>query len=180
MSREKLELCYPPVFASLTLAENSCISRDRLARSPPPTVTSVPAPQPVFSAFLRPSARFPQSVEILWFAGRCNSSSPRKSHQTSLSDRCEVAKNQQAEVDLERLAIESRPEREEPAASRKNRSPRNDEHRRTSREVGPPPPDRSDDVRTGLQRRRIEFMQALDAYKRASGRMFPRAAKSSK
>ena len=99
--------------------------------------------------------------------------SPLESRQTSFSTRCAVAKNQQSEVELERRNRSDRRQREERrkqnvsvAAERRGQGERRVKVQRR-RQIDPTTCERdySDDE--------VEFMQALDAYKRTSGRMFP-------
>lgn len=83
-----------------------------------------------------------------------------------------VAKNQSAEVEIERRAKSERRAREE---RRKQTAAVAVERRQTERRVKVPRRRQIDPTtcERDYSNDEIEFMQALDAYKRASGRMFP-------
>lgn len=83
-----------------------------------------------------------------------------------------MAKNQSAEVEIERRAKSERRAREE---RRKQTAAVAVERRQTERRVKVPRRRQIDPTtcERDYSNDEIEFMQALDAYKRASGRMFP-------
>ena len=123
----------------------------------------------------RTAANFPQSVEIASAAGRSGVSHPHTCPSLpSLRDwkGAAVPKNQQAEIEvdrrrpkLERRGEDRRKESAAVAVERRQGERRAKVQRR--RQIDPTTCERD------YSDQEIEFMQALEAYKRSSGRMFP-------
>jgi len=87
------------------------------------------------------------------------------------SERCLVAKNQSSEVEMERRAKSERRSEDRRKESKAVVAERRQGERRVKvarrRQIDPTTCERD------YNNDEIEFMQALDAYKRANGRMFP-------